>query len=124
MLVNGQLQPASLLPRYRQLYETATGRLMTAATTYQRQNEITYRVATTRPPADPTRAALLRQLRRDGLVPAYARQFQVVLIRQSVLLLNGRAQLPAHLAVYRPLLSLPPDSADRSTTVLINLDVR
>ncbi|MGI4875590.1 MAG: M56 family metallopeptidase, partial [Janthinobacterium lividum] len=53
LLVNGQPHPAALLPRYRQLYEAATGHLMTAATTYHTQNEVTYRVAPTPPPADP-----------------------------------------------------------------------
>ena len=107
LLVNGRPQPATLLPRYRRLYEAATGRRMTAATAYRTQNEVTYQVAPTPPPADPTQAALLRQLRRDGLVPAHARQFQVAVTKAGVLLLNGQSQPAARLAVYRPLLHLP-----------------
>ncbi|MDJ0366536.1 M56 family metallopeptidase [Hymenobacter sp. H14-R3] len=124
LLVNGKSQPAALLPRYQRLYEAATGRLMTPTTAYQTQNEVTYRVAPTPPPADPMRAALLRQLRRDGLVPAHARQLQVAVTKAGGLLLDGQAQSAARLAVYRPLLPLPPDSAGRTTSVLLNLDVR
>lgn len=119
LLVNGQLQSAAWLPRYQRLYEAATGRRMTAATTYRTQNEVTYQVAPTPPADDPAQAALLEQLRRDGLVPANARQFQVAVTKAGVLLLNGQPQPPARLVVYRPLLHLPPNSAGRTTTLTL-----
>lgn len=119
LVVDGQPQAIGWLPRYRRLYEAATGRRMTAATTYRTQNEIIYQVAPTPPAADPAQAALLRQLRRDGLVPAHAQQFQVAVTRAGVLLLNGQPQAPARLAAYRPLLHLPPDAAGRTTTLTL-----
>jgi len=119
LIVDGQPQATAWLPRYRRLYEAATGRRMTAATTYRTQNEIIYQVAPTPPAAEPAQAALLRQLRRDGLVPAHAQQFQVAVNQAGVLLLNGQPQSPARLAAYRPLLHLLPDAAGRTTTLTL-----
>ena len=119
LVVNEQPQAATWLPRYRRLYEAATGRRMTAATSYRTQNEVSYQVAPTPPATDPAPAALLRQLRRDGLVPANAHQFRLAVTPAGVLLLNGQPQPPARLAVYRPLLPLPPHVAGRTTTLTL-----
>jgi beta-lactamase regulating signal transducer with metallopeptidase domain len=121
LVVDGRPQATAWLPRYRQLYESATGRRMTAATTYRTQNDISYQVAPTPPAADPAQAALLRQLRRDGLVTANTRQFRVAMTKAGVLLLNGQPQSPARLAVYRPLLPLPPHAAGRTTTLMLTV---
>jgi bla regulator protein BlaR1 len=122
LVVNGRPQPAAFLARYQRLYEVATGRLMTPATLYQTQNEVTYQVAYSATKPDPDHAALLRQLRRDGLIPATAQYFRVTLTKDGVLLFNGQPQPAARLAVYRPLLMLPPNSAGSTTTLTMSLD--
>jgi hypothetical protein len=122
LVVNGRPQPAAFLARYQRLYEVATGRLMTPATLYQTQNEVTYQVAYSATKPDPDHAALLRQLRRDGLIPATAQYFRVTLTKDGVLLFNGQPQPAARLAVYRPLLMLPPSSAGSTTTLTMSLD--
>jgi beta-lactamase regulating signal transducer with metallopeptidase domain len=119
--VNGQPQPAGYLARYQRLYEAATGHSMTPATTYHTRNEVTYQAAFTTTKPDPEHAALLQQLRRDGLLPANARQLQVTITKDGMLLLNGQPQPPARLAMYRPLLLLPPNSAGSTTTLTISL---
>lgn len=121
LFVNGQPQSATFTARYQQLYEAATGYRMTAATSYQTQNEVTYQlsrqpvVAVATSPPDTAHAALLRQLQRDGLLAQGARQFQVEITKAGAFLINGRAR-PAHLLRhYRALLGLPADSAGRTT---------
>lgn len=121
LVVNGQLQPPVLLARYQRLYEAATGRLITPTTSYQTQNEVTYQVAYSAAKPDPAHAALLRQLRQDGLLPANARQFQVTMTKDGVLLLNGQPQPAGRLAVYWPLLLLPPNSAGSTTTLTMSV---
>lgn len=121
LVVNGQPQPAALLPRYQRLYEAATGRLMTPATAYRTRNEVTYQVAFSATKPAPEHAALLRQLRHDGLILAAAQYFQVTLTRNGALLFNGQPQPAARLAVYQPLLLLPPGSAGCTTTLTMSL---
>ena len=118
LVVNGQPQPANLLAHYHRLYEAATGHLMTPATSYQTQNEVTYQVAYSAAKPASEHAALLRQLRRDGLVPVGARYFVVTLTKDGVLLFNGQPQPPARLVVYWPLLLLPTSSMGTTTTTL------
>lgn len=122
LVVNGQPQPAACLARYQRLYEAATGHLMTPATSYQTQNKVTYQVAYSATKPVPEHAALLRQLRRDGLIPLGARYFVVTLTKDGVLLFNGQPQPPARLAVYRPLLLFPSSSTGTTTTLTMSLD--
>jgi bla regulator protein BlaR1 len=119
--INGRPQPVGWLARYQRLYEAATGRVMTSATAYHTQNEVTYQAAFTATRPDPEYAALLRQLRRDGLLPANARQLQVTITKDGMLLLNGQPQPAGRLAVYRPLLLLPLNSAGCTTTLTISV---
>jgi len=121
LLVNGRPQPAVFLARYQQLYESATGRVMTPTTSYHTQNEVTYQAAFTATKPDPEHAALLQQLRHDNLLPANARQFQVTMTKEGILLFNGQPQPASRQAVYRPLLLLPPDSVGRTTTLTISV---
>jgi bla regulator protein BlaR1 len=119
--VNGRPQSAALVARYQQLYEAATGYRMTATTSYQTQNEVTYQVdrkpvvAATASPPDTAHAALRRQLQRDGLLGGDTRPLQVEITKAGVLLVNGRARPPHLLRRYRVLLGLPADSAGRTT---------
>jgi len=123
LLVNGQPQSAAFVARYQQLYETATGFRMTAATSYQTRNEVTYQLdrkpvaAQPASPPDPAHAALLRQLRRDGLVAAVgnARPLRVEITQAGAFLVNGQARPTRLLGRYRALLGLPADSVGRTT---------
>lgn len=119
--VNGQPQSAALVARYQQLYEAATGYRMTAATSYQTQNEVTYQVerkpvvaATTHPP-DTAHVALRRQLQRDGLLAGDTRPFQVEITNAGAFLVNGRVRPPHLLPRYQALLGLPANAAGRTT---------
>lgn len=124
LLVNGQPQAAALTARYQRLYEAATGYRMTAATSYQTRNEVTYQLArkpigaVAASPPDTAHAALRRQLRRDGLLAGGTRPFRVEITRAGAFLVNGRAQ-PAHLPHYQALLGLPAEAAGRTTAFVL-----
>ena len=118
LLLNGQPQSATFVVRYQQLYEAATGYRMTAATSYQTQNKVTYQLdrkpvaAGAASPPDP---ALLRQLHRDDLITGDTRPLRVEITKAGAFFVNGQAR-PAHLLRrYRALLGLPADSAGRTT---------
>ena len=121
LLVNGQCQPAALLPRYQQLYEAATGRLMTPATSYKTHNKVTYEVkyTSTRPVRE--HAVLMRQLLRDGLIADTTRRFRVTQNKDGTLLFNGQPQSANRRAAYWSLLQLPPTPLGSATTMTMSL---
>lgn len=127
LLVNGQPQPAGLLPKYQRLYEAATGYRWLASTSYHTENDITYQVAPTakHPTAKvaPGRAAaesaLLRQLRHDGLVLPGTQHYRLAVTKTGAFLVNGHPQPARRLAAYRPWLPLPVPRAGHATAVEI-----
>jgi bla regulator protein BlaR1 len=127
LLINGQPQPAALLPKYQQLYEAATGYHWLATTSYHTENDVTYQVtpnakhplakAANRNTA--ANSALLRQLQHDGLVPPGTQHYRLAVTTAGAFLVNGSPQPAQRLAAYRPWLPLPPRRAGRTTAVEI-----
>lgn len=125
LLVNGQPQAASLLPKYQQLYQAATGYRWLASTAYHTENDVTYQVAPTakHPVAKAASrntaatSALLRQLQHDGLVPPGTQHYRLAVTKTGAFLINGNPQPAQRLAAYRPWLPLPPSRAGRTTAV-------
>lgn len=125
LTVNGHSQPTADLGKYQRLYEAATGYRWLAATTYRTENVVTYRVARTAPEpprpaaraAEPSSAALRRQLQRDGLVLPNAQQLRLAVTKTGAFLVNGKPQPARLLATYRPWLHMPAPAAGRTTAV-------
>ncbi|MFD2786002.1 M56 family metallopeptidase [Hymenobacter rubripertinctus] len=136
--VNGRLQPAGIVAKYRALYEQGTGTKLKAQDAYQttKNSQSTgpatslagapAPVAAPAPlvavPAQPDAHKVAQQLIRDGLIAPEAKKFGLVLNGQG-LVVDGKQQSPELTEKYRKFLNAPLDpTGHMNTEVSIHID--